>query len=405
MFKRTRYQHGSLGVVERKNGQKVWVFRWWQTRIDGSKKRPKIVVGSLKDYPTKSDAQRAVEALRITINEQTPRQQLREISVATLVQHYREHELPDIFDKTPPLREVPEEEEEEGRKTYATQETYEGYLKKWILPRWGSYRLIDVKAIQVEQWLKTLPLARGSKAKIRNIMSALYSHAIRWEWTDRNPITHVRQSAKRSRIPTILTIPQIQTLLSKIKDPCRLAWFLDATSGLRVGELLALKWEDINFETLEVNVTRSIRKQRIGRCKTEISRKPMPLAVELAEMLWSWKLRTPYNGPNDWVFASPHKKGKQPYWPGSLFRAHVVPALKEAGITAPVGWHTLRHTFGTLMKANGEDLKTIQEMLRHATFKVTADIYTQAITPAKREAHNKVVKQLIAVPNNGSNGK
>ena len=50
------------------------------------------------------------------------------------------------------------------------------------------------------------------------------------------------------------------------------------------------------------------------------------------------------------------------------------------------------------MKANGEGLKTIQEMLRHATFKVTADIYTQAITPAKREAHNKVVKQLIAEP-------
>ena len=50
------------------------------------------------------------------------------------------------------------------------------------------------------------------------------------------------------------------------------------------------------------------------------------------------------------------------------------------------------------MNANGEDLKTIQEMLRHATFKVTADIYTQAITDTKREAHNKVVKQLIAEP-------
>ena len=50
------------------------------------------------------------------------------------------------------------------------------------------------------------------------------------------------------------------------------------------------------------------------------------------------------------------------------------------------------------MNANGEDLKTIQEMLRHATFKVTADVYTQAITDTKREAHNKVVKQLIAEP-------
>ena len=54
------------------------------------------------------------------------------------------------------------------------------------------------------------------------------------------------------------------------------------------------------------------------------------------------------------------------------------------------------------MKVYGEDLKTIQEMLRHATFKVTADIYTQAITPAKREAHKKVVKQLIAAPNNSN---
>ncbi|MFL6389160.1 MAG: tyrosine-type recombinase/integrase [Terriglobales bacterium] len=252
---------------------KVWEFRWWQTRIDGSKKRPKIIIGSLEEYPNESSAQIAVDALRITINEQTPRQQLKQISIATLVEHYREHELPDIFYKTPPTDDEPEED----RKAFSTQETYEGYLKKWILPRWGQYRLIDVKAIQVEQWLKTLSLARGSKAKIRNIMCALYSHAIRWEWTGRNPITHVRQSAKRSKIPTILSISEIQVLLSKIKDPCRLAWFLDATSELRVGELLALKWKDINFTSLEINVTRSIRKQRIGRCKTDISRKPIPI--------------------------------------------------------------------------------------------------------------------------------
>jgi integrase-like protein len=63
--------------------------------------------------------------------------------------------------------------EEENRKAYATQDTYEGYLKKWILPRWRSYRLPDAKPVHVEQWLKSLSLAPGSKAKIRNIMSAL----------------------------------------------------------------------------------------------------------------------------------------------------------------------------------------------------------------------------------------
>jgi integrase len=60
------------------------------------------------------------------------------------------------------------------------------------------------------------------------------------------------------------------------------------------------------------------------------------------------------------------------------------------------GWHTQRHSFGTLMKANGEDPKTIQELLRHATFKVTADTYTQAVTPVKRDAQAKIAKQILA---------
>jgi integrase len=194
------------------------------------------------------------------------------------------------------------------------------------LPKWGTYPLGDVKAVQVEQWLKTVPLARGSRAKIRNIMSALYSHAIRWEWTDRNPITQVRQSAKRSKIPTVLSAEEIQRLFSYIKEPCRTAVILDAVSGLRVGELLGLKWEDVKFDQLELNVTRSVSRQVITPWKTEVSRKPIPMDGEIAEMLWRWKLETPYNRPGDWIFASPQKAGIQPYWPGSLFRAHLKPA-------------------------------------------------------------------------------
>ena len=100
-------------------------------------------------------------------------------------------------------------------------------------------------------------------------------------------------------------------------------------------------------------VTRDVVKQRIERCKTEASKKPVPIDAALAEALWSWRLRCSYNQPEDWVFASPHAKGKQPYWPSSLHRVYLKPALKAVGITEPVGWHTLRHTFGTLMKANG----------------------------------------------------
>ena len=393
MFRRARHQKGSLQRVKRKSGQSVWIFRWYEIQPDGTKRYRKVVVGTVEEYKTETDAQNAVDALRLTINEQTPRQQLKEISIVTLVQHYRQHEMPDIFYRNSQLPEAVAEDE--NRKTYATQDTYEGYLKKWILPRWRSYRLQDVKAVQVEQWLKSLPLAPGSKAKIRNIMSALYSHAIRWEWIMHNPITHVRQSAKRRKTPVVLTVEQIKCFLQHLKEPCRTAVLLDASSGLRVGELLGLKWEDVNFEALEVNLTRSVVKQKITRCKTEASRKPIPLDPELAEILLSWKLQAPYPRPDDWVFASPHKKGKQPYWPGALFRAHLEPALKAAGIAGSVGWHTLRHTFGTLMKANGEDIKTIQELLRHSNYKVTADTYTQAVTPTKRAAQTKLVKMIL----------
>lgn len=105
-------------------------------------------------------------------------------------------------------------------------------------------------------------------------------------------------------------------------EPCRTAVLLALASGLRVGELLGLKWEDVNFEALEVNVTRSVVKQKITRCKTEASRKPIPLDPALAEVLLNWRLQAPYPRGSDWVFASPHRKGRQPYWPGVLFRVH-----------------------------------------------------------------------------------
>ena len=96
--------------------------------------------------------------------------------------------------------------------------------------------------------------------------------------------------------PVVLTIEQIKAFLLHLEEPCRTAVLLDAASGLRVGELLGLKWEDVDFEALEVNVTRAVVNQKITRCKTETSRKPIPLDAELAEVLLNWKLRCQRTG-------------------------------------------------------------------------------------------------------------
>jgi integrase len=399
-MRRARHQQGSLQREKRKkSGETVWVFRWYEIQLDGTKKYRKAVIGTVKEYKTETEAQRAADSLRLEVNERTPRQQLQSISFETLVEHYKQHELPDILHGTRPLGS--EAGDDETRKSYSTQSTYQGYLNKWILPRWRSYRLTDVKPIQVELWLKSLPLSKGSKAKIRNIMSALYSHGLRWEWVTTNPIRHVRQSAKRSRVPTILSSEQLKEFLDKLVDLPKTAVLLGASTGLRVGEILGLKWVDVDFETLELRVTRDVVKQRIERCKTEASRKPVQIGAAVAEILWAWRTRCAYNQPQDWVFASPAKKGKQPYWPSSIYRVYLKPVLQAMGITEPVGWHTLRHSLGTLMKANGEDVKTIQETLRHANFKVTMDVYTQAITEIKRDAHSRVVRQIMGNPETG----
>jgi integrase len=108
------------------------------------------------------------------------------------------------------------------------------------------------------------------------------------------------------------------------------------------------------------------------------------MEAELAEALWSWRKNSGYPNPEDWVFASPAKDGKQPYWPGTLYWAHFEPAAKAAGFPGKIGWHTFRHTFATLLKANGEDIKTVQELLSHANISVTMNVYAQGVTELKR---------------------
>ena len=104
-----------------------------------------------------------------------------------------------------------------------------------------------VRTVAVEGWLPSLPLANGTRAKLRNLMHALFNHAMRWEFFDRNPITLVLQSAKRERVPDVLTVEEIANLLSELSEPWRTAVYVAVTTGLRVSELLGLKWADVNF--------------------------------------------------------------------------------------------------------------------------------------------------------------
>ena len=363
-----RYQDGCL-YREKRKGPDVWVFRFRDGQINRKEQ-----VGTVEQFPTRTKALKACVLLRATINREirSPR------TVAELVTHYTAKELP--------------------KKTPYTAEVYAGYLKTWIQPKWDGHSLSDVKAVAVETWLGTLPLANGTKAKLRNLMHALYNHAMRWEFFDRNPMTLVRQSAKRMRVPDVLTIEEIGKLLGELTDPWKTAVYLAVTTGLRVSELLALKWADMDFTAGEIHLSRGIVRQYIGQMKTEASRKPVPLDAGLADVLLNWRGRCPYNQDADYIFASPDKGGSQPYWPTAGMEDHVRPAAIRTGIVKRLGWNTLRHTFGTLVKSQGADVATTQALMRHANASITMDRYVQGVTSAKREAQARIV-QSIPFPN------
>ena len=109
--------------------------------------------------------------------------------------------------------------------------------------------------------LKTLKLSDGSKAKVRNIASAIVLTCCTVGVFDRNPITHARQSAKRKKQPEVLTAEELKSLLTGLSGVNRVMVFVAVATGLRVSELLALSWL-CDFEAGEIRLSRGMVRQR-----------------------------------------------------------------------------------------------------------------------------------------------
>jgi integrase len=162
-------QDGSVTVERRKQGPDVWCFRWREGGPDGRKIDRRIVLGTADDLKTIASARKAVVGLRREINLNDVRIRRESITLADLSRHFQQREL--VRGNT--------------RIAYSTRRAYEGYLKKWIEPRWGEYRLLEIRAVEVESWLKSLDRAPGTRCNIRNVMSLLFNHCRRHDLCDR----------------------------------------------------------------------------------------------------------------------------------------------------------------------------------------------------------------------------
>lgn len=379
-------QRGSLAMVIRKEGPAVWQFRWSEKSLCGGRVQRKRVIGTIERYPSENAVRTAVTVLLAEINSEKARIRTRSITIAQLCDHFEQRELA----------------KDNCWRSYATKKTYQAYLNRWVRPHWRQYELAEVRTIHVESWLRRLPLAKSSCAKIRNLMSVLFNHACRYELFDRNPIHLVRQSAKRRRAPAVLMPAEIKAWVDNLSIRERTLVLLAVSTGLRQSELFGLKWSDVDFSQRTMNVTRSIVYGVVGPCKTESSQKPVPVHRLVADSLLAWQKQSAYTKPDDWIFASKRHRGRHPFWGQAILRKYVRPVGEKVGIQKCIGWHTFRHTYSTLLRSVGTEFKVMQELLRHSTLRSTLDVYTQAITPAKHAAQAAVLSLVFSHETSGA---
>ena len=364
-MKRTRHQYGTVTREKRKRGPDVWVFRF----RDNHGVHRKVLIGTVDQYPTKTAALEAANALRAMANPDDPRV----LTLSTIIDYYVREDLPERA---------------------STRTFYMPWIKNYIRPKWGNYRLTEIRPFAVERWLKELELSPKSKAHIRSLMKILFSLAMRFGFIELgvNPISlvRVRGSSKREREPRVLTPDACRKLLGYIEDPWWTMVLVAMCLGLRVSEILGLQWSDFDFERDTVLVQRAWVIGQVGEVKTRYSKKRIPLDPVLVPILLSHRAKYECC---EWVFANPDTQ--RPWWAHHIQHDKIAPAALKAGLGSGIGWHTFRHSYSSLLRSLGVDVKVQQELLRHADCRTTMNTYTQALPTALREANSLVARLVV----------
>ena len=375
MFTRTRYQYGSLDQKQRQTGEEVWEFRYYETDSKGERQRRSATVGTVVEYPTESAARKSplVQAILLQINAERPQSAIVVPEFGAVLARYELEEMPDRD---------------------STAASYESYIRKHIRPRWAEVLVDRITPMVVEDWLKRLALAPKTRSHIRSLMHTIFQCAQRWELVERNPIklVRVKGGSKRLKPPRIITPEEFQQLLALIREPFRTMVLVAGCLGLRVSEIVGLKWCDFDFDNLSLLVQRSRVHGKDGDVKTEYSRDRVPLDPALAQALLQHRTRW-FEAPDGWLFANPVTG--RPYHQEEIQKRHIRKAGIAAGIGGDIGWHTFRHSYRSWLDEAGAPMTVQKELMRHASIQTTMNVYGKAMSDTKRQAHSKVVAMVL----------
>ncbi|MGG3571094.1 site-specific integrase [Bacillus gobiensis] len=276
-----------------------------------------------------------------------------------------------------------------------------------VIPVLGHFQLSELKSTHFEQFINSLIQDGLSERYIEYIYTVLYGaleKAVDWELIIKNPLKKVDIPRGRRRKTITWSREELNRFLdhAKFSDiTYYMAFKLDAYTGLRRGELLGLKWSDVDFSENRINVSRSLiyDKQgfRFGPVKTEKSERSVKVDKKVMEELRSYKakqselkmaIRSEYDDQN-LIFA--RKDGQPIYF--RTFTTVFNRSIKEANVPK-IRVHDIRHTHATLMLEAGASLKDVQERLGHSSIQMTGDIYAH-VTPVMQEKSSQAFSDYL----------
>jgi integrase len=353
----------------------AWEFRYYERDSRGGRRRRSVIAGSVATYPTESAIRKSpvVQSLMLRINAEGPEYVSGSVTLGSVIARYEKEEMPE---------------------RHSTATSYKSQIKNHIRPRWADVPLNSVKAMAVEDWLKSLSLAPKTRSHLRTLMHTIFQCAMRWELCERNPIklVRVRGGTKRLHAPRILTPEEFCRIPPLIPEPYRTQVWIAGCLGLRASEIMPLRWADFDLDDLTLLVQRSVVHGRVAEVKTEYSKDRVPLAPALVEILLKYRAQS-CPSAEGWLFPSP-VTGRL-FHQESIQQHHIRKAGRVAGIGDGIGWHTFRHSYRSWMDDTGAPMTVQKELMRHASIQTTMNVYGKAMTDSKRQAHSKVVEMVL----------
>ena len=274
-----------------------------------------------------------------------------------------------------------------------------GYLLTGHIERqWESYAIDSVTPLRVINWLAGLELSATTKASIRSVMRQCFELAALHGYipaTERNPMSLVpiKGTNKREKPLVMLTPGQFKRLVAELPSPLDLMALVTGSLGLRIGETIALHWEDIDWKQKTVTIQRNFTRQQIGEPKTETSRAVLPLDNALMKLLKAHRdARDNEEKDNPIVFPSSRTGG---YQSASMLLQKGIKKAADKLKLGRVTWHSLRHSCRSWLDAARVPVGVQKDLLRHADISTTMNRYGRAMAPEMRASQSAIVRQLV----------